>query len=130
MTSLNQAAAVAANPPSFVDLRQFARDQSQGIPAAALEGDDRFLSSRRVLDWASDSPVTAGAIALALMLAVLGLATTYRTRSDVEHQWRGARAGVDGRRARVRGPAVQYGDGGRNGASLAKSASPTPRPEQ
>jgi uncharacterized cupin superfamily protein len=64
MTSLNQAAAVAANPPSFVDLRQFARDQSQGIPAAALAGDDRFLSSRRVLDWASDSPVTAGAIAL------------------------------------------------------------------
>ena len=30
---------------------------------------------------------TTGAIALILMLAVLGLATTYRTRSDIEHQW-------------------------------------------
>jgi uncharacterized cupin superfamily protein len=64
MTNLHQAAAVLANPPSFVDLRQFARDQSQGIPVPALKGDDRFLSSRRVLDWAPDSPVTAGAIAL------------------------------------------------------------------
>ena len=64
MTNLNQAAAVLANPPSFVDLRQFARDPSQGIAAPASKGDDRFLSSRRVLDWASDSPVTAGVIAL------------------------------------------------------------------
>ena len=31
--------------------------------------------------------ITTGAIALMLMLAVLGLATTYRTRSDIEHQW-------------------------------------------
>jgi hypothetical protein len=31
--------------------------------------------------------MTTGAIALMLMLAVLGLATTYRTRSDIEHQW-------------------------------------------
>ena len=31
--------------------------------------------------------ITTGAIALTLMLAVLGLATTYRTRSDIEHQW-------------------------------------------
>ena len=31
--------------------------------------------------------VTTGAIALMLMLAVLGLATTHRTRSDIEHQW-------------------------------------------
>jgi hypothetical protein len=31
--------------------------------------------------------MTTGAIALILMLAVLGLATTYRTRSDIEHQW-------------------------------------------
>ena len=30
---------------------------------------------------------TTGAIALMLMLAVLGLATTHRTRSDIEHQW-------------------------------------------
>ena len=31
--------------------------------------------------------ITTGAIALTLMLAVLGLATTHRTRSDIEHQW-------------------------------------------
>ena len=31
--------------------------------------------------------ITTGAIALMLMLAVLGLATTHRTRSDIEHQW-------------------------------------------
>jgi hypothetical protein len=30
---------------------------------------------------------TTGLIALMLMLAVLGLATTHRTRSDIEHQW-------------------------------------------
>ena len=30
---------------------------------------------------------TTGAIALMLMLAVLGLATTHRTRSEIEHQW-------------------------------------------
>ena len=31
--------------------------------------------------------MTIGAVALMLMLAVLGLATTHRTRSDIEHQW-------------------------------------------
>lgn len=31
--------------------------------------------------------MTTGAIALMLMLAVLGLTTTHRTRSDIEHQW-------------------------------------------
>ena len=31
--------------------------------------------------------MTTGAIALMLMLAVLGLATTHRTRSDIEHHW-------------------------------------------
>ena len=49
--------------PSFVDLRQFAQDRSQGITVAALPGEDRFLSSRRVLDWAP-GPVTAGVITL------------------------------------------------------------------
>ncbi len=49
--------------PSFVDLRRFAQDRSQGITVAALPGEDRFLSSRRVLDWAP-GPVTAGVIAL------------------------------------------------------------------
>ncbi len=64
MTSLNQAVAVAAVTPSFVDLRQFARDNSLGIAATASAGDDRFLSSRRLLDWAPGGPVTAGAITL------------------------------------------------------------------
>lgn len=64
MSNSQQAMAVLASPPSFVDLRQFAQDPSQGIPVAAAAGEDRFLSSRRVLDWAPDSPVTAGAIAL------------------------------------------------------------------
>lgn len=49
--------------PSFVDLRQFAQDRSQGITVAALPGDDRFLSSRRYLDWAP-GPVSAGVITL------------------------------------------------------------------
>ena len=31
--------------------------------------------------------ITTGAIALMLMLAVLGLATTHQTRSDIEYQW-------------------------------------------
>ena len=64
MTNSYQAAAVPAYPPSFVDLRQFARDERQGVPAAAAAGDDRFLSCRRVLDWGPQSAVTAGAIAL------------------------------------------------------------------
>jgi uncharacterized cupin superfamily protein len=63
MSNLQPAAAVVANPPSFIDLRQFAQDSEQGLPFAALAGDDRFLSSRRVLDWAP-GPVTAGVITL------------------------------------------------------------------
>ena len=39
--------------------------------------------------------MTTGAIALMLMLAVLGLATTHRTRSDIEHQWLPAGFSVD-----------------------------------
>ncbi len=58
-----QAVAVTANPPSFVDMRAFARDKSQGIPVSASAGDDHFLSSRRVLAWAP-GPVTAGVIEL------------------------------------------------------------------
>ncbi len=57
------AAAVAAPPPSFVDLREFARDARQGVPAASSPGEDRFLSGRRILDW-PPGPVTAGVIAL------------------------------------------------------------------
>lgn len=64
MTNLNQPAAVLASTPSFVDLRQFARDESQGVPMLALAGEDSFLASRRVLAWPSGGPVTAGAIRL------------------------------------------------------------------
>lgn len=64
MSNLQQAAAKLAHPPSFVDLRQFARDQSQGIAVTTAAGGDRFLSSRRVLDWAPGGPVTAGVITL------------------------------------------------------------------
>ena len=63
MSNPLRAAAALATPPSFVDLRQFARDKQQGVPAATLAGDDRFLYSRRILDWAP-GPVTAGVIAL------------------------------------------------------------------
>jgi uncharacterized cupin superfamily protein len=60
---MQAAVAVPVDTPSFVDLRQFARDQTQGIAVTAAAGQDRFLSSRRVLDWAP-SPVTAGVITL------------------------------------------------------------------
>lgn len=63
MSNLQQAAAVTVNPATFVDLRQFAKDKRLGIPLTASKGGDRFLSSRRVLDWAP-SPVTAGVIEL------------------------------------------------------------------
>jgi uncharacterized cupin superfamily protein len=63
MSNLQQAAAVLATPSTFVDLRQFARDKSLGIPVTVAAGQDRFLSSRRILDWAP-SPVTAGVITL------------------------------------------------------------------
>ncbi|GAB3467663.1 cupin domain-containing protein [Massilia terrae] len=53
----------ASTPPSFVDLRQFARDPNQGNAVAAAAGEDRFLASRRCLDWAP-GPVTAGVITL------------------------------------------------------------------
>jgi uncharacterized cupin superfamily protein len=60
---MQAAVAVPVDTPSFVDLRQFARDQTEGIAVTAAAGQDRFLSSRRVLDWAP-SPVTAGVITL------------------------------------------------------------------
>ena len=60
---MQAAVAVPVNPPSFVDLRAFARDPREGIPVTAPAGADRFLSSRRVLDWAP-GPVTAGVITL------------------------------------------------------------------
>lgn len=63
LQELEQTVAIATNPPSFVDMRAFARDKSQGIPAAYQLGDDDFLSCRRILDW-PDGPVTAGVIEL------------------------------------------------------------------
>jgi uncharacterized cupin superfamily protein len=65
MLNLQQAAATQPTPahaPSFIDLRAFARDPRLGIPLAAADM-DRFLSSRRLLDF-PPGPVTAGAIAL------------------------------------------------------------------
>ncbi|CAN7418457.1 cupin domain-containing protein [Pseudoduganella sp. LjRoot289] len=63
MSNLQQAAAVQTTPSTFIDLRQFARDKSLGIAVKTAAGEDGFLSSRRVLDWAP-SPVTAGVITL------------------------------------------------------------------
>ncbi len=64
MTNLKHAVPVQASTPSFVDLRQFARDQTLGIAASSVAGEDRFLSHRRLLDWVPGGPVTAGAITL------------------------------------------------------------------
>lgn len=64
LQELEQTVAVATNPPSFVDMRAFARDKSQGIAAACQLGDDNFLSRRRILAW-PEGPVTAGVIELA-----------------------------------------------------------------
>ncbi len=63
MSNLQQAAAVQSTARTFIDLRQFVQDKSQGIPLTASAGEDRFLSSRRLLDF-PPGPVTAGAIAL------------------------------------------------------------------
>lgn len=63
MSNLQQAEAVLDTVRSFVDMRAFARDKSLGIAVTTAAGADRFLSSRRVLDW-EPSPVTAGVITL------------------------------------------------------------------
>jgi uncharacterized cupin superfamily protein len=63
MSNLQQAEAVLDTVRSFVDMRAFARDKSLGIAVTVAAGADRFLSSRRVLDW-EPSPVTAGVITL------------------------------------------------------------------
>lgn len=53
-----------SRPRSFVDLKAFALDPSQGIAPAAAPNDERFLSSRRSLEL-PPGPVTVGVIALA-----------------------------------------------------------------
>ena len=70
MSNLQQAAAIEVNPATFVDLRHFAQDKSLGIPLTVVAGDDRFLASRRVLDWAP-GPVTAGVIELGAGMGVV-----------------------------------------------------------
>jgi uncharacterized cupin superfamily protein len=60
---IQSATTVATPTPSFVDMRAFANDHSQGVAAPSLQGEDCFLASRRILDWAP-GPVTAGVIAL------------------------------------------------------------------
>ncbi|SOZ50673.1 conserved hypothetical protein [Cupriavidus taiwanensis] len=59
MSSLQQ----RATPATFVDLRQFARDHTWGLPVTARDDEDAFLSSRRLLDL-PPGPVTVGKIAL------------------------------------------------------------------
>lgn len=63
MTKLLQAAVEPCCCRSFVDLRKFAADKSQGIEATGPADASRFLSSRRLLDWPA-GPVSAGVIAL------------------------------------------------------------------
>lgn len=63
MLNLEPAAATLDAPPTFVDLRDFARDASLGVATGVQETEDRFLNFRRVLDWAP-GPVTAGVITL------------------------------------------------------------------
>lgn len=63
MSNLQPAEAVLDTVRSFVDMRAFAQDKNLGIAVTTTPGTDRFLSSRRVLDW-EPSPVTAGVITL------------------------------------------------------------------
>ncbi|SIT46849.1 conserved hypothetical protein [Paraburkholderia ribeironis] len=63
MSKLQQAAVEQSSSRSFVDLRKFASDKSQGIEAIASVDESRFLSSRRFLDR-PPGPVSAGVIAL------------------------------------------------------------------
>ncbi len=57
------AATAGSRTPAFIDLREFARDTSPSIVAAAAAGDDAFMSQRRIPDGAP-VPVTAGVMAL------------------------------------------------------------------
>jgi len=63
MSELQQPAATHDCPRSFIDLKAFASDASQGITSPASTGDDRFQSSRRLVDL-PPGPVTAGVITL------------------------------------------------------------------
>ena len=63
MSELQQPAATSNRPRSFIDLKAFASDASQGIASPASPGDDHFQSSRRFVDLLP-GPVTAGVITL------------------------------------------------------------------
>ena len=63
MSNSQQAAAVQPTVRTFIDLRKFAQDKSQGIQLTASAGQDPFLSNRRLLDF-PPGPVTAGVITL------------------------------------------------------------------
>jgi uncharacterized cupin superfamily protein len=57
-------AAVSSQRRTFIDLKAFAADESQGTAPPASADDDRFQSSRRLLALPS-GPATVGVIALA-----------------------------------------------------------------
>lgn len=63
MSKLQQAAVEHRGSRSFVDLRKFASDKSQGIEPTDSAGENRFLSNRRRLDL-PPGPVSVGVIAL------------------------------------------------------------------
>ncbi|SDG42245.1 Predicted enzyme of the cupin superfamily [Paraburkholderia phenazinium] len=63
MSKSQQAVAEHRSSKSFVDLRKFASDKSAGIPSTGSAIENRYLSSRRLLDW-QPGPVSAGVIAL------------------------------------------------------------------
>lgn len=63
MSEMQRLAALRSRPRSFIDMKVFASDASQGVASCDLLSDDRFQSSRRLLDL-PPGPVTAGAVTL------------------------------------------------------------------
>lgn len=63
MLKTDQAAPVSTKSPSFIDLRKFALAKNDRILSTGSAAEDRFLSSRRLLDL-PPGPVTIGSIVL------------------------------------------------------------------
>lgn len=63
MSEVQRLAALHNRPRSFINLRAFASDSSEGIASATSPGGDRFLSSRRLVNL-PPGPVTVGVITL------------------------------------------------------------------
>jgi len=63
VSEMQRPAASTSRPRSFIDLKAFASDASQGVASPASPDDDRFQSSRRFLDL-TPGPVSAGVITL------------------------------------------------------------------